>query len=129
MATNISTPINAIQFPISIDRALGQLKQERDYDRYVAQLIKQVLLTTPGERAHRPDFGAGLRRMVFAPNDPATASLLKTTIFQNLTKWLGTIVTLNAVDVSADNATLNVTVSYTVKARGTQQVLNLEVPT
>ena len=124
MATN---PVDAIQFPISIDRALGQLKKERDYDRYVAQLIKQVLLTTPGERAHRPDFGAGLRRMVFSPNDPATASLLQTTIFQNLNRWLGSIIQLKAVDVSAVESTLNVTVSYFVKARGTQQVLNLVV--
>lgn len=124
MATN---PIDAIQFPISIDRALGQLKKERDYDRYVAQLIKQVLLTTPGERAHRPDFGAGLRRMVFSPNDPATASLLQTTIFQNLNKWLGSIIQLKTVDVSAVESTLNVTVSYLVKARGTQQVLELVV--
>jgi phage baseplate assembly protein W len=93
----------------------------------VAQLIRQVLLTTPGERAHRPDFGAGLNRMVFAPNDPATASLLQTTIFQNLNKWLGNIITVNNISVSADDATLNVTVAYVVKARGTQQVLNLEV--
>jgi phage baseplate assembly protein W len=122
-------PVDAIQFPISIDRALGQLKRERDYDRYVAQLIKQVLLTSPGERAHRPDFGAGLRRMVFAPNDPATASLLKTTIFQNLTNWLGTIISVDDVNVSSSDSTLSVTVVYVVKARGTQQVLNLEVPT
>jgi hypothetical protein len=120
--------IQAIQFPISIDRALGQLKRERDYDRYVAQLIRQVLLTSPGERAHRPDFGAGLRRMVFAPNDPATASLLKTTIFQNLTNWLGTIISVNDVSVSSTDSTLNVTVAYVVQARGTQQVLNLEIP-
>lgn len=125
----MADPVDALRFPISVDRALGQLKKERDYDRYVAQLIKQVLLTSPGERAHRPDFGAGLLRMVFAPNDPATASLLKTTIFQNLTTWLGTIITVNDVQVSADDSTLNVTVVYVVKARGTQQVLNLEVPT
>ncbi|HEY7375580.1 MAG TPA: GPW/gp25 family protein [Polyangia bacterium] len=125
----MADPINALQFPISVDRALGQLKKERDYDRYVAQLIKQVLLTSPGERAHRPDFGAGLLRMVFAPNDPATASLLKTTIFQNLTTWLGTIITVDDVQVSADDSTLNVTVVYVIKARGTQAVLNLEVPT
>jgi len=123
----MAAPVDAIQFPISIDRALGQLKKERDYDRYVAQLIRQVLLTSPGARAHRPDFGAGLRRMVFSPNDPATASLLQTTIFQNLTRWLGTIITVNDVIATADGSTLNVTVSYVVKARGTQQVLNLEV--
>jgi phage baseplate assembly protein W len=125
----MADPVDALQFPISVDRALGQLKKERDYERYVAQLIRQVLLTSPGERAHRPDFGAGLNRMVFAPNDPATASLLKTTIFQNLTNWLGTIISVDDVTVSADQSTLNVTVVYVIKARGTQQVLNLEVPT
>jgi len=125
----MADPVDALQFPISVDRALGQLKKERDYERYVAQLIRQVLLTSPGERAHRPDFGAGLLRMVFAPNDPATASLLKSTIFQNLTNWLGTILTVDDVSVSADESTLNVRVVYVIKARGTQQVLNLEVPT
>ena len=125
----MADPVDALQFPISVDRALGQLRKERDYERYVAQLIRQVLLTTPGERAHRPDFGAGLLRMVFAPNDPATASLLKTTIFQNLTTWLGTIISVDDVVVTSEASTLNVTVRYVVKARGTQQVLNLEVPT
>ena len=120
-------PIEAIQFPISIDRALGQLKQEHDYDRYVAQLIQQVLLTNPGERAHRPDFGTGLRRMVFAPNGTPTASLMQTTIFQNLNRWLGTLISVENVTTEAQESTLLVSISYIVKARGTQQVLNLEV--
>ena len=120
-------PIEAIQFPISIDRALGQLKQEHDYDRYVSQLIRQVLLTNPGERAHRPDFGTGLRRMVFAPNGTVTASLLQTTIFQNLNRWLGSLITVQNVITEAQTSTLLVTIFYVIKARGTQQVLNLEV--
>ena len=120
-------PIEAIQFPISIDRALGQLKQEHDYDKYVSQLIRQVLLTNPGERAHRPDFGTGLRRMVFAPNGVPTASLMQTTIFQNLTRWLGSLITVQNVVTEAQESTLFVTISYVVKARGTQRVLNLEV--
>jgi len=120
-------PIDAIQFPISIDRALGQLKQEHDYDRYISQLMRQVLLTNPGERAHRPDFGTGLRNMVFAPNGTPTASLLQTTIFQNLNKWLGTLITVQNVATEAQVSSLIVTITYIVKARGTQQVLNLEV--
>lgn len=119
--------IEAIQFPIRVDRGRGQLKQEPDLSNYVNQLIRQVLLTAPGERAHRPEFGAGLRRMVFAPNDDATAALLQTTVFQNLTKWLGTLITVNEVQTAARDSTLEVTVIYTLKARGERQVLNLEV--
>jgi uncharacterized protein len=127
MAAPGDAPIDAIQYPVSVDRALGQLKQEHDYDRYVAQLIRQVLLTSPGERAHRPDFGAGLRRMVFAPLGTNTASLLQTTIFQNLNRWLGGIITVQNVTVESQPGILLATVLYVVKARGTQRVLNLEV--
>ena len=123
----MADPVDAIRFPISIDRSLGQLQKERDYERYIVQLIKQVLLTAPGERAHRPDFGAGLRRMVFAPNDDATASLLQTTILQNLNTWLGSLITLDSVQARANINVLEVTVVYTIKSRGTRQVLNLEV--
>jgi Bacteriophage baseplate protein W len=119
--------INAFQFPVAIDRSLGQLKQQRDYATYVGQLVRQVLLTNPGERAHRPDFGGGLLGMVFAPNDPSIASLLQTTILKALTAWLGSILSVQDVLVQADDNILNVTVTYTVLARGTQEVLNLEV--
>lgn len=123
----MAAPVDAIQFPISIDRALGQLKKERDYERYVGQLIRQVLLTAPGERAHRPEFGAGLRRMVFSPNDEATASLLETIVLQNLNRWLGDLIKLESVKARADNNVLRVDIAYVLKARGTSQILNLEV--
>ena len=123
----MAEPIEAFHFPLRIDEARGQVKQEASLERYVNQLIRQVLLTAPGERAHRPDFGAGLRRMVFAPNDDATATLLQTTIFQNLKRWLDTLITVNDVQVVANDSTLDVTVTYTLKSRGDRQVLNLEV--
>jgi phage baseplate assembly protein W len=123
----VADPVSALQFPVAIDAALGRVKQETDYEKYIAQLIRQVLLTSPGERAQRPDFGAGLRRMVFAPVDNATAALLQTAILEALNRWLGTLITLDDVQVVVNNAELDVTVFYTLKARGTKQVLNLEV--
>lgn len=123
----MAEPIEAFHFPVRVDRARGQLKQEAELPAYVNQLIRQVLLTAPGERAHRPDFGAGLRRMVFAPNDPSTAALLQATIFQNLNKWLSELITVNDVKAHADGSLLEVTVEYTLKSRGDRQILNLEV--
>ena len=34
----------------------------------VEQSIRTILLTEPGERIARPNFGVGLRRFLFAPN-------------------------------------------------------------
>jgi uncharacterized protein len=35
---------------------------------HVRDLIEQLLFTNPGERVFRPEFGAGLNRLVFEPN-------------------------------------------------------------
>jgi len=124
----MAEPIDAFQFPIQIDAAKGELRKERDYSAYVGQLIRQVLLTAPGERVNRPDFGAGLRRMVFAPISEETATLLQTTVFQSLDRWLGTLIKIDEVRVSStEPGTLQVDIVYTLKARGTQEVINLEV--
>jgi phage baseplate assembly protein W len=123
----MSTPITAIRFPFAVDDRLGRLAQENDYEQYIKQLIRQVLLTAPGERIHRPDFGAGVKRLVFAPNSPATASLAQTLIFQALTTWLGALIRTDDVQVEADNERLNITIVYTILARQQRRFLTLEV--
>jgi uncharacterized protein len=120
--------IEAFRFPVGIDaEGRGELAKERDYPRYVAQLIRQVLLTAPGERVNRPDFGAGLRRMIFAPLDDSTATLLQTTAFQSLERWLGNLITVDELKVRVAETTIFLDLTYTIKSRGEQRVLNLEV--
>jgi len=123
----MADPIEAFRFPVAVDVGRGELAKERDYPTYVAGLIRQVLLTSPGERVNRPGFGAGLRRMVFSPINDSTATLTQAVVLQALNTWLGTLITVDDVQVRADNSTLNVDISYTLKSRGTQQILNLEV--
>ncbi|GIK29722.1 MAG: GPW/gp25 family protein [Chloroflexi bacterium] len=123
----MAEPIHSIRYPVSVDTALGRITVETGYAAHVEQMIKQVLLTSPGERAHRPDFGCGLRRMVFAPNDPTIASLTQVTVYQALTRWLGTVIEVGAVEVQVYESTLSVTVSYVLKARLERRILNLEV--
>lgn len=123
----MSTADNRIHFPFAIDGNLGRLAREDDYEEYIKQLIRQVLFTAQGERINRPDFGAGVRRLVFAPNSPATASLAQTLIFQTLNNWLGTLIQTDDVQASADNERLNIGITYTVLARRERRFLNLEV--
>ena len=42
-------------------------------DGHVRDMIHQVLFTAPGEHVNRPDFGCGLKQMVFQPNSDALA--------------------------------------------------------
>ena len=120
-------PFEGFLFPVAVDATLGRFRKETDYPAYVVQLIKQVLLTSPGERVNRPDFGAGLRRLVFSPSSQETATLLQATVFQSLDRWLGNLIKVENVEAAFAEGRLDVVITYTLKSRGDQQVLNLEV--
>src|SRR5438093_2324310 len=98
----------SIRFPFSIDGRLGRLAQEPAYDEYIKQLIRQVLLTAQGERINRPDFGAGIRKLVFAPASPATASLTQTLVYEALSNWLSDLIRLEQVSVEAIEERINI---------------------
>ena len=91
------TPSKNIHYPISVDKGLGKLAEESDYDDHIKDLMMQVLLTNPGERINRPDFGCGIKQMIFAPNSQITADLAKITILQALDEWLGSVIDTNEV--------------------------------
>jgi phage baseplate assembly protein W len=119
--------LHAIKYPFAVDAGGGRAAEEADYEAYIRQLIRQVLMTAPGERINRPDFGAGIRRMVFAPNNPATASLTQTLIYQALSRWLATVIKVEEVAVNAEAEKLLITVHYMVIQRGVSRILNEEV--
>lgn len=122
-----ASPFTSLRYPIAVDPARGRLAQEQDFDAHVEQLVMQVLLTAPGERINRPDFGCGVRRLVFAPGGEVAATLAQTTVYQALTKWLGSAISVIEVTARAEDALLQIRVGYVVKARGERRYLNLQV--
>jgi hypothetical protein len=123
----MNTPFTSIRHPIAIDAGLGRLQEETNYAAHVDQLIRQVLFTGPGERINRPDFGCGVKRMVFAPNSDVAASLAQVTIVQALQQWLAPVITVNDVKVQAIDEILQIRIVYILKARQERLYLNLEV--
>ena len=73
----------------------------------VAQSIRAILLTEPGERIGRPNFGVGLRRYLFSPNNVTTRALLRDDIMRAIEVEESRI-TLDDVAVNSDpsNASL-----------------------
>ena len=117
----------SIRYPFSIDAGLGRLAEETNYPAHSEQLIKQILFTAPGERINRPDFGCGIKRQVFAPNDPVTASLAQVTIFQALKRWLGNTIDIQDIKAVARDERLEIKIAYSLKARQERRYLNLEL--
>src|SRR6267378_5167343 len=80
-------------FPFRIDPVSGQAAQS-PYGTHVEQMIRQVLLTDPGERVDLPEFGCGLRQLIFAPNSDALQATTQLIVRKALDRWLG-----NQIDV------------------------------
>jgi len=127
MVTTLAPFARRLRFPAGVDRVRGRFAEEADYDAYVRGLIRQVLLTARGERVNRPAFGAGVRRLVFAPLSDASAMLAKTMIYEALDRWLATVIQVETVQARADQEKLEITVVYRVIAHGERRYLNEEV--
>ncbi len=87
----------------------------------IRQAILIILETTPGERPMRPDFGVGLRSLVFEPLSSATLGLVQLRVQQALVKWEPRI-NVHQVNVRADRpeqGRLLIDVRYEVRATNT----------
>jgi Bacteriophage baseplate protein W len=93
-----------------------------DEDDHVRDLIFSVLFTNPGERVNRPDFGCGLKALVFAPASQAVAAATKVLVKGSLQKWLEQEIEVEDVDVEAIESTLVVTVAYRRRVGGGRRV-------
>jgi phage baseplate assembly protein W len=93
-----------------------------DDSTHIRDMIEQVLFTAPGERVMRPDFGCGAARLVFAPNSVELASATQMLIQASLQQWMNAFIVVQSVDVTASDATLAVTVQYTIRATGQSEL-------
>jgi phage baseplate assembly protein W len=83
-----------------------------DEEQHVRDMIEQILFTAPGERVNRPTFGSALLQLVFAPNNQALATALQSSLQGSLQQWLGDVIEVAGIDVSTEDSTLRLTVSY-----------------
>jgi uncharacterized protein len=111
-----------IDFPFQFD-GRGRTAATDD-DDHIRDMIEQLLFTSPGERVNRPDFGSGLLQMVFAPNSPELAATLQYTTQAALQRFMGDLIELQSLEVTAEDSTLSVVVSYIIKRTGDSQTEN-----
>lgn len=102
-------------FPFRIDPSSGQAAQS-PYATHVDEMIRQILLTAPGERADLPEFGCGLRQLLFAPNSDALQATTQLVVQRSLTQWLSNQINVLNVTVGpgpgGDYSQIDVLVEY-----------------
>jgi hypothetical protein len=91
-------------------------------DDHVRDMIYEVLFTSPGERVNRPDFGCGLKTLVFAPASEAIAAATQVLVKGSLQKWLEDEIEVQDVRVEALENEIRAAVAYKRRAGGETQV-------
>ena len=104
-----------LAFPLQLDPRGGIALASGERD--IEQAIRIILMTAPGERVMRPEFGCRVHELVFAPHDAATESLAVYYVQEALARWEPRI-DLQAVDIVADprrDGVLLVEIKYRIK--------------
>jgi len=94
---------------------------QTDLVTHIGDMIAQILFTSPGERVNRPTFGSGTAQLVFTPNSEVLAGVQQQAIQAGLQQWLSDLIRVQSVTVTADDATLQITVVYVVIQTQQQQ--------
>jgi len=102
-------------FPLQLDPR-GRLSLTNG-ESEIAQAIKIILETAPGERMMRPEFGCRIHELVFAPNNASTRALAEHYIRQALDRWEPRI-NIKAIEITTDrdrDGVLQIEIKYQVK--------------
>jgi uncharacterized protein len=111
-----------LAFPIAVD-AGGSLATDGP-DDHLRDLVLQVLFTEPGERVNLPEFGCGVKRLVFGANSDVLRATAQFLITHNLQRWLGDLIDVSQVSVTSpagQEEALEIDVEYTVRQTRAQQ--------
>lgn len=77
-----------------------------DNDESVREVIRNILLTRPGERLMRKQFGAGLLDFIHQQNNQTTRNVMAEIVRKAINQW-ETRVQVEDVEVSPDNENLS----------------------
>ena len=102
--------------PSSVGRGRGGIALAR-YEDDIAQAIRIVLMTQPGERRMRPTFGCRIHELVFAPMNATTFGQMERYVEEALAFWEPRI-TVASIDVvpSTHDGWVDIAIGYEVRA-------------
>ena len=104
-----------MKFPFSID---ADGVKVTDRAEHIRSQIEQLLFTCPGERLLRPEYGAGVKKLVFEPNGSYLCKITQKRIHAALADLLHGEAAQESIDVlvSAKDEKLFIDISYVLTA-------------
>ena len=114
-------------FPLLASPVAGGRQHWQTGNASVREVMLNILLTRPGERLMRPEFGAGIRSFIHHPNNETTRALIADAALRALRRWEPRV-SIEAVRAVADPERLsqvNLEVRYRLLADERRETLQL----
>lgn len=108
-------------FTIGVDGGVTSLTGD---DNIRAKII-QILFTSAGERVNMPEFGCGLRDLVFDPNNNVLATTTEFTVRKSLERWVGDEILVETVNVTNADEKLLILIVYIRKDTLEKQAIKI----
>lgn len=123
------------KLPLKQDQIDGLYSLNKTLEETIKQNFKMLLLTNPGERVMLPDYGVGLRQMLFDQSGEVIKEKIISKITSQLDKYLS-IINLIGIEVNdglennpTENLsnTLNVRIYYNIPYLNVNDELNMDL--
>ncbi|WP_246559476.1 GPW/gp25 family protein [Citrifermentans pelophilum] len=94
----------------------------------IAESIRIILGTSPGERLMHPDFGCNIHDYLFAPNNVRTAGLIRFHVEEALRRWEPRIDLQEVIAEAAPDEPSLLLLSITYRVKATDSRFNMVYP-
>jgi len=122
------------KLPLTIDSQDGKYALNKTLRQAIAQNLKNLVLTAPGERIMNPDFGVGIRNYLFRENAAPLYAEIKAKIIRHVDIFMPFLRIVDVGFLSAHDDPINISdnaiyvkIIYHITPLGTDDSLDLTV--
>lgn len=128
MARRLADP-PYLAFPLRFTAGTQEAPRLASRTEHVRGQIEQVLFTLAGERVFRPEFGTGLKALLFEPNATPLWQITQRRLAASLAEALAGEVDPRSLEVSVEGkeSELVITIAYTLAAIGRREAQTFNV--
>lgn len=116
----------SVSFPLEKDETDGFYKLNKDYPSMVAQNLKNLMLTEPGERIMDPEFGVGLRSIFFEQDSDVARGFISTRTQQQIQTYMP-FLELRNLEIRSEGHMFRVDLEVNIAPLGKTLILPVEV--
>jgi len=116
------------KLPVSVSKAENGMALTMSIAENTKQNLKNVILTSPGERVMLPDFGVGVRRYLFQNQSSHTVSELRGRIREQIETYLPAV-SIKELEVYFVEDVMNINLKYSVRGIISDDRLDLSLDT